>query len=65
MLAYLDGAGGDVAVMGETRGEGRPIVEGELWLARRHLELLLERVDFSPVGEDLFFLSREVWLVRH
>lgn len=54
-----------MAVVRESGGEGGAIVEGELWLALRQLELLLERADFIPVLQYFLFLSREVGLVRN
>jgi len=41
------------------------IIEGELRLALGELELLVESVDFLPVGEHFFFLLREVWPFGH
>lgn len=61
----LDGTGGDMAVVRQSRGERRTIVEGELWSALRHLELLLEGIDLSPVGKYFLFLFREVWFIRN
>lgn len=62
---YLDSTGSNMAVVRESGGEGGAIVEGELWLALRQLELLLERADFIPVLQYFLFLSREVGLVRN
>ena len=64
VMTYLDGAGSNVAVVGEAGGEGRSVVEGELGLALALLQLLLKRVDFRPVRKHALFLSREVRLVR-
>ena len=63
--AYLDGTGGDMTVMRQSRGEGRAIVESVLFLALGHLKLSVEGINFSPVVQDFFFLSGEVWLVGH
>ena len=51
--------------MGQARGEGRAIVEGELGLALAQLELLVEGVDLLPELEDFLFLIWEVWFVRY
>ena len=64
-MTYLDGTGGDMAVVRQSRGERRTIVEGELWSTLRHLKLLLEGIDLSPVGKNFFFLFREVWFIRN
>ena len=50
MYAYLDCARGDMAIVGLTCGEGRPIIECELWLALRELQLFVEGIDLFPVG---------------
>ena len=54
-----------MAVVRKSSGEGGSVVEGELGFALGQLELLLEGIDFGPVGEDVFFLGWEVRLVRH
>ena len=64
-MTYLDGTGGDMAVVRQSRGERRTIVEGKLWSALRHLKLLLEGIDLSPVGKYFLFLFREVWFIRN
>ena len=65
IFAYLNGARGDVAVMGKTRSEGRSVVESELWFALRQFQLLVKSVDFCPVCEDFFLFGWEVWLFGH
>ena len=54
-----------MAVVGQARGEGRAIVEGELGLALALLELLVEGVDPLPVGQHVLLLGGEVRLVRN
>ena len=54
-----------MAVMRQTGREGRSIVESELWLALGHLQLLVECIDFIPVGQHFLLLGGEVRLVRH
>mmetsp|Transcript_8452 Transcript_8452/g.14176 ORF Transcript_8452/g.14176 Transcript_8452/m.14176 type:complete len:410 (-) Transcript_8452:186-1415(-) len=56
----LDGSGGDVAVVGQSRGEGGPIIEGVGLPALGKLELLFEGVDLLPVLEDVLLLHGEV-----
>ena len=46
-------------------GERRSVIESELWLALRELELLLEGFNLLPVFEHLFFFFREIGLVRN
>lgn len=48
----LDGAGEYVAVVGQDRGEGGPVVEDELLAALRAAELLVEGVELRPQLED-------------
>lgn len=47
-LAYLDGTGEQVAVVGETGSEGGTVKEGELGAALGELLLGLERVNRPP-----------------
>ena len=65
IFTNLDGTCGDVAVVGETRGKGRSVIKCELWLTLRQLQLLVKRVDFSPVCENFFLLGWEVWFIGH
>ena len=46
--------------MWQSCGERRSIVEGELWASFRELHARLERVDFSPELDHLFFFLWEV-----
>ena len=55
----LDGAGEYVAVVGQARGEGGPVVEYELLAALRAAELLMEGVDLLPQLEHPQLLLRE------
>ena len=61
----LDGAGGDVSIMGQARGKGWPIVESVGLAALGKLKLLLEGVDGVPELEHLFLLLREVRPLGH
>ena len=54
-----------MAVMRQSCGEGRPIVECELWLALGLAQLLMEGVDLGPVLQHFLLLGGEVWLVSH
>ena len=54
-----------MAVVRESCGEGRTIVEGEFGLALGQLELLVEGVDLLPESQDVLLLRREVRLVGH
>ena len=65
MYAYLDGASGDMAIVRLTCGKGRPIIECELRLALRELQLFVEGIDLFPVGEHFLLLRGEVRFVRH
>ena len=56
MYAYLDGASGDMAIVRLTCGKGRPIIECELRLALRELQLFVEGIDLFPVGEHFLLL---------
>ena len=55
----LDGAGEDVAVVRESGGERRPVVEDVLGHVFCELELCLERLDFIPKIEGLLLVFRE------
>ncbi|KAI3485374.1 hypothetical protein L1887_51348 [Cichorium endivia] len=55
----LDGAGEEMAVVGQTGGEGRAVVEAEGFPALGLLERGLEGVDGTPVSDDLFLLGGE------
>lgn len=55
----LDGAGEDVAVVRETGGEGRAVVEDVFGLILGAGELGLEGLDVGPEGEDGFLLLWE------
>lgn len=55
----LDGAGEYVAVVGQARGEGRPVVEDELLASLRAAELLGEGVDRRPQLEHPLLMRRE------
>ena len=63
--AYLDGAGGDVAVVGHASGERGAVVEGEGGLVFGQLELLVEGVDFLPEGEDALLFVGEIRPLGH
>ena len=57
----LDGAGQDVAIVGQAGGEGGPVVKGVLGPALGLLQGALERVKILPQLEDvLFFLPGQV-----
>ena len=55
----LDGSGQDVAVVRETGGEGRAIVEDVLGLVLGASQLGLEGLDFGPVLQDLLLVLWE------
>lgn len=55
----LDGTGEDVAVVRETGGERRPVVEDVLGEVLGSLELSLEGIDLSPEREYILFLARK------
>lgn len=54
--AYLDGPCEEMPVVGEARGEGGPVVEGEFRPALGELQARAEGIDLLPEGEDLFLL---------
>ena len=54
-----------MAVMRQSRGEGWPIIECELWLALGLAQLLMEGVDLGPVLQHFLLLGGEVRLVRN
>ena len=58
----LDVAGEQVAVVGESVGEGRPVVEDELVLGRTLLDGSFEGVLFVPALEETLFDRRIVRL---
>ena len=59
-MTSLNSTSGDVAVVRQTRGKRRAIVESGLLLAFRHLQLLLESIDLFPVSENFLFFFREI-----
>jgi hypothetical protein len=63
-MTYLDGSSCDVAVMGQTSGKRRSIVEGEGGLSLGEFELLLESIDLLPVPKHLLFFLWEIWSFR-
>ena len=54
--AYLDGAGGDVAVVRHAGCEGRTVEEGVVGFSLGEFELLVECVGFLPELVDLLLL---------
>ena len=54
-----------MAVMWQSRSEGRSIIEGKLRFALWLAQLLLEGVNLVPVLQHFLLFGREVWLVRH
>ena len=54
-----------MAVMRQSCCEGGSVVEGELGLTFGQFELLLEGINFCPIGEYVFFLGWEVRLFGH
>jgi hypothetical protein len=59
-ITYLDGTCGNVAVVRQTSGKWRAIVEGVGLLSLSSPILLVERVNFFPVLKYFFFLLRKV-----
>lgn len=55
----LDGAGEDVAVVGEAGGEGRAVVEDVFRHGFRPFELILKGLDVFPHLDDLLLLLWE------
>src|SRR5579859_7264669 len=61
---HLDGTSQQMAIMWQSCGKGRSIVEGILGSTFRKLQACLERVDLSPVGDDFFFFFWKIEVCR-